>query len=288
MRPKNLKTKIFLDAGDPDETKEILNLLGFLDGQTTNPTLISKNPEAEEKIKKGKKFTEFEIYDFYKDIVTEILSVIPKGSISVEVYADLKTKADEMIEQARVMNSWIPNAWIKFPTTKQGLIAAEGAVKEGMRINMTLCFTQQQAAAVYSATKGTSKGSVYVSPFVGRLDDRGEDGMSLVANIIKMYRGGDGHVDVLTASVRNLEHLLYAIYLGSDIVTAPFNVLKEWADKGLEFREDNYKYNLDNLQKIPYKNLDLNKNWEDFNLFHELTQKGIQRFSNDWNMLVKE
>ena len=73
MRPKNLKTKIFLDSGDPTETKKILNLLGFLDGQTTNPTLIAKNPKVDERIKKGKKFTKKEIYDFYKKVIQEIL-----------------------------------------------------------------------------------------------------------------------------------------------------------------------------------------------------------------------
>ncbi len=98
------------------------------------------------------------------------------------------------------MFSWIPNAHVKFPTSREGLEAAGRAVKEGLRVNMTLCFTQEQAAAVYSATAGAKKGDVFISPFIGRLDDRGENGMDLIENIQKMYGTGDGHVEVLTAS----------------------------------------------------------------------------------------
>ena len=87
MKPKNLKTKLFLDSGDPEETKEALNLLGFLDGQTTNPSLISKNPIVIKRIESGKKFSREEIYAFYKDVVCEISSLIPQGSVSIEVYS---------------------------------------------------------------------------------------------------------------------------------------------------------------------------------------------------------
>jgi transaldolase len=96
MRPQNLKTKIFLDSGDPAETKEIINLLGFLDGQTTNPTLISKNPYAKERFERGEKFSKQEIYDFYRKVVTDIARLISNGSISIEVYACASTKAEEM------------------------------------------------------------------------------------------------------------------------------------------------------------------------------------------------
>jgi len=184
------------------------------------------------------------------------------------------------------MYSWISNARVKFPITKAGLTAATMAVEEEIRINMTLCFTQQQAAAVYSATKRAAKGSVYVSPFVGRLDDRGEDGMSLIANIIKMYKKGNGHVEVLTASVRNIDHLLYGIYLGSDIITAPFGVLKEWAEQGMLLPDSNYQYKT-NLKEILYKEIDLNKSLHNFDISHELTKAGIERFSNDWNILIE-
>ncbi len=113
---------------------------------------------------------------------------------------------------------------------------------------MTLCFSQAQAAAVYAATRGAKKGEVFVSPFIGRLDDRGENGMDLIANILKMYGKGDGHVEVLTASVRTLDHLLCAIKLGSDIITAPLAVLKEWKEKGLPMPKDDYPYDAEQPQ----------------------------------------
>ena len=171
MRPKNLQTKIFLDGGDPMETREIIDLLGFLDGQTTNPTLIAKNPEAKARLGRGEKFSEKEIYDFYRGVVQEISQMIPAGSVSIEVYADHSTSSEEMLAQGREFFKWIPNAHIKYPTTTEGLKAAEQSVKEGIRVNMTLCFSQAQAAAVYAATAGAKKGQVFISPFVGRLDD---------------------------------------------------------------------------------------------------------------------
>ena len=286
MKPKNLKTRIFLDGGDPGETREISNLMGFLDGQTTNPTLISKNPKARQRLERGEKFSKEEILNFYRNVVEEISTLIPQGSISVEVYADLSSSAEEMLRQGEEMFSWIPNAQIKFPTSKEGLKAAEQAIKKGMRINMTLCFSQEQAAAVYAATQGAKKGDVYVSPFIGRLDDRGENGMDLIAQIIKMYQKGDGHVEVLTASVRNIDHLLYALKLCSDIITAPFKVLKEWVERGVPIPGDDYVYNPKGLKPIPYKNVDLTKNWQEYDIHHELTDKGMEQFSADWNSLV--
>lgn len=287
-RPQNLTTKIFLDGGDPDETKEIINLLGFLDGQTTNPTLISKNPVIKKRIEAGARLSEEEIVKFYRDVVKEISKILPDGSVSIEVYADrCGTGADAMFKQGKEMSSWIPNAHIKYPITQEGLAAAWQSIKEGMRVNMTLCFTQEQAAAVYSATRGaqTQKGDVFVSPFVGRLDDRGENGMDLIKNVIAMYENGDGHVEVLTASVRNMNHLLYAIKLGSDIITAPFKILQEWGAKGLPMPGDDFVYHGLDLTSMPYKELDLSRDWRSFGIAHELTDKGIDRFAEDWNSL---
>jgi len=287
MRPKNLKTRIFLDGGDQVETREIINILGFLDGQTTNPSLISKNPEAKQRIEKGEKFTADEISSFYQSVVKEISGIIPQGSISIEVYADPSTKAEDMLKQGGQMFSWIPNAHIKFPTSKEGLTAAERAVKEGLRINMTLCFTQEQVAAVYVATCGAKRGDVFVSPFIGRLDDRGENGMDLIFNILRMYKKGNSHVELLTASVRNYDHHLYALKLGSDIITAPFKILKEWGEKGLPVPGDDYIYNSHGLRAIPYKDINLEKDWKDYDIRHELTVKGMEKFSADWNSLIK-
>ena len=303
MRPQNLKTRIFLDSGDPAETREAIKLLGFLDGQTTNPSLIAKNPET-----RGRKFTKQEILDFYKKVVREISGLIPEGSVSIEVYADFSTSSKDMLEQAREFNAWIsPHppeysplplprgeraierpralAHIKFPTTTEGLKAAEQAVKEGIRVNMTLVFSQAQAAAVYAATRGAKKGDVFLSPFVGRLDDRGENGMDLISNIIKMYKQGDNHVEVLTASVRSVDHLLQATKLGSDIATAPFKVLKEWADRGMII--NNHNYNSNRLKPIFYEETDIGKHWRDYDIRHELTDKGIEKFAADWNVLIR-
>ncbi|MGA2515606.1 MAG: transaldolase family protein [Thermodesulfobacteriota bacterium] len=287
MKRKDLKARIFLDGGDPDETRKAMGLLGFLDGQTTNPTLISKNPRARARLEKGEKFTREEIIDFYHETVKEISKLIPQGSVSVEVYSDLSTLAEPMLKQAKEMFSWIPNAHIKFPTSREGLKAAEQAVKSGFRVNLTLCFTQEQAAAVYAATRGAKKGDVFVSPFIGRLDDRGENGMDLISNILKMYQKGDGHVELLTASVRKADHLLYALKLGSDIITVPFNVLKEWGEKGMPMPKSDYVYDSGSLKAIPFKEIDLAKNWETYDIRHELTDKGMERFSADWNALIK-
>lgn len=293
MRPDNLKTKIFLDSGDPAETKQAIDLLGFLDGQTTNPSLVAKNPEAQERLARGEKFSAAEVLNFYEGVVKEVSGLIPDGSVSIEVYADKDTPAEEMLEQGEEFYTWIPNAHIKFPTTAEGLKAAELAVKDGLRANMTLVFSQEQAAAVYAATRSTgsgpaARGQVYLSPFVGRLDDRGENGMDLIANIIKMYGSGDGHVEVLTASVRSLEHFTRAIELGSDIITAPFKVIKEWkeAEMPMKYQESSSKNQ--ELKLIQYQEINLDHPWQNFNIQHELTDKGIEKFAADWNNLIQQ
>ncbi len=287
MRPKGLTTKIFLDGGDPEEAKEVLDLLGFLDGQTTNPTLISRNPQAKRRLERGERFSAQELLEFYRQVVSEISELIPQGSISVEVYADLSTAAEEMVSQARDLFTWIPNAHIKLPTSREGLRAAGEAIREGIRVNMTLCFTQEQAAAVYAATQGARRGDVFLSPFVGRLDDRGENGMDLIANILHMFRGGDGHVELLTASVRSFPHLMYTLKLKSDIVTAPFKILKEWAQKGLPLPDNSYLYPVGDLSQIPYRDVTLDRSWLSYDIGHDLTTTGMDKFSADWNNLMK-
>lgn len=287
MKPANLSTKIFLDSGDPKETATALELLGFLDGQTTNPSLIAKNPVAQERLKSGNFFSREEIDAFYKTVVAEISQLLPAGSVSVEVYADAHTTAEEMLIQARQMNPWIPNAHIKFPTNSAGLAAAEQAVKEGVRVNMTLVFTQSQAAAVHAATAGAAKGSVFLSPFVGRLDDKGINGMDLIKNIVRLYRQNGSHVEVLSASVRSLDHFLYSIALGCDIITAPFSILKTWAEKGMPIPDASFSYARTDLREIPLENLDLTAPWQSFNLSHDLLTSGIDKFAKDWNALMR-
>jgi transaldolase len=150
------------------------------------------------------------------------------AGVSIEVFADLDSRAEEMLAQGQEMFTWIPNAYVKYPCTHEGLRAAEMSVPKSSRVNMTLCFSQEQAAAVYAATRG-SKEPVYVSPFAGRLDDQGEDGMDLVRNIKKMYERSDRHVHVLAASIRTINHLLCSFLLGAELATVPSKVLQEWA-----------------------------------------------------------
>jgi len=286
MQHKNFSTKIFLDSGDPKETKQILSELGFLDGQTTNPTLISKNPEAQKRLSNGLKFSEDEVLTFYHGIVKNISEMIQDGSVSIEVYADKNTTARVMVKQGKKMFDWIHNAHIKLPITRAGLEAAEEMVKEGMRVNMTLCFSQSQAAAVHVATQGAQKGQVFVSPFIGRLDDIGEKGMSLIENILRLYSSGDGHVEVLTASVRSREHFLRSLQIGSDIITAPYAILSEWSKEGAPMPKNDFKYDPPNFTTISYQTLDLDQPWKSFDLYHPLTDKGLEQFAADWNALI--
>lgn len=287
MKPVNLKTKIFLDSGDPVETAKILEQLGFLDGQTTNPSLIAKSPDALKRLEAGLKFTQTEVLDFYKSVIEDVAKIIPDASLSIEVYADNKTTAEAMIEQAKIFSTWTPNAQIKFPITSAGLEAAATVVKLGMRVNMTLCFTQNQAAAVYAATAGAIKGQVYLSPFVGRLDDLGQNGMDLIKNIIKMYETGDGHVEVLAASVRNIDHFMYSLKLGADIITAPSKVLMEWKQLSLTEPKPDYNYNSGNLRPLDFENIAIDQDWRSYDLYHELTEKGLVKFAADWNSIIQ-
>jgi transaldolase len=219
------KTKILVDGGDPNETLRVKKLLGFVDGQTTNPSLIAKNPEIQQRIASGHSLTSQEEKDEYRKIVQAISPLVGDARVSIEVFADLDTSAEDMLAQGEEMFTWIPNAYIKYPCTHEGLKAAEMSVRRQIRVNMTLCFSQEQAAAVYAATKG-SKEPVYVSPFVGRLDDRGENGIDLVKNIKTMYKNGDGHVHVLAASIRHLDHLLASFILDVELETIPTKVIE--------------------------------------------------------------
>ena len=280
------KTKILVDGGDPNETLRIKSLIGFVDGQTTNPSLIAKNPEIQRLIASGHKLSSREEKEEYKKIVQSISPLVGDAGVSIEVFADLDTRAEEMLAQGEEMFSWIPNAYVKYPCTHEGLRAAQLSVQKSIRVNITLCFSQEQAAAVYAATKG-SKEPAYVSPFVGRLDDRGEDGMDLVRNIKRMYERGDGHVHVLAASIRNLNHLLCSFALGAELATVPSKVLEEWAVAGFPMPDRDFRYKGvdakgNSLNAIPYKELDLNLPWESFDIAHALTTKGIQKFVDDY------
>lgn len=284
-KPLGLKTKIFLDGGDPRETKEILSLLGFLDGQTTNPSLVAQNQIFQACKNNPNGCVNDDLWKAYYAIVKEISPLVSE-SVSIEVYADATTMAEEMIAKAMELNMWIPNAHIKLPITTEGLKAAEALIAKGVRVNLTLCFTEAQAAAVYAATKGAKPGDVYLSPFVGRLDDCGVNGMGFIKNVIKMFQEGDGHVSVLVASVRSFEHFMYTLAMGADIITAPAKILREWADAGMPVPDASFVYDAKNLIDPVYEAYDLEKDWENFTLSHDLTTKGIERFASDWNSLL--
>jgi len=291
MRANKPKTKILVDGGDPDETLRIKKLIGFVDGQTTNPSLIAKNPEVQQLLASGHRLTTQEQKDEYKRIVQKISPLVGDAGVSIEVFADLDTTAGQMLAQGQEMFSWIPNAYIKYPCTPEGLRAAHISVERGIRVNMTLCFSQEQAAAVYAATTG-AKEPVYVSPFIGRLDDRGDNGMDVVRNILKMYQAGDHHVHVLAASIRHLDHLLYSFALNAELATVPGKVLEAWAAQGTPLPDDSFVYNaVDSqgqpLRPIEYKELDLSAPWASFDLRHELTRKGIQKFVADYESTLR-
>jgi transaldolase len=292
MPAKRTKTKILVDGGDPAETSRIKDMLGFVDGQTTNPSLIAKNPEIRKLVASGRPLSRQEENEEYKRIVQRISPLVGDAGVSIEVFADLDTTAEQMLAQGKDMFTWIPNAYIKYPCTREGLRAAHMSVRDGIRVNLTLCFSQDQAAAVYGATKGTAA-PAYVSPFVGRLDDRGENGMDLIQNIRRMYEPGDGHVHILAASIRGLDHLSAAFAFGADLVTVPAKVLEEWAAKGFPFPGSDFSYKGKTpdgrpLKPLPYKSLNLDQSWENFDLAHELTAKGIRKFVEDYQSTLKK
>lgn len=286
MRPDGLHTGIFLDSGNPADTHAFINMLGFLDGQTTNPTLVAKNPDTARLLaQKGK--NQDSLLDLYKGFVRKISEQIPQGSVSIEVYADATTRADAMFDQAQRMYDWIPNAHIKFPTTAAGLECAQRSIAQGMRVNMTLCFSQAQAAAVYAATRGAKPGDVFISPFIGRLDGLGLNGLDLIRNITRLFAQGDGHVRVLAASVRSREHILSCLAAGCDLITAPAKALEEWHAQGMPVPGAEQRYEDPALSSIPFEEIDLSKDWQEYDIRHELTDKGLERFAADWNGLLQ-
>jgi transaldolase len=274
------KTKILVDGGDPQETQRVKELLGFVDGQTTNPSLIARNPHIRELIASGHKLSSKQEMEEYRTIVQAISPLVGDAGVSIEVFSDEKTTAKEMLGQGTEMFSWIPNAYIKYPCTEEGLRAAQISVSQGIRVNMTLCFSQQQAAAVYAATKGTTQ-PVYVSPFVGRLDDIGQNGMDIVKNIKRMFSASDGHVLVLAASIRSLDHLLYTFMLEAELATVPSKILEEWANNNFPTPDQQFEYKSTG-SPIPYEELDLEQPWDAFDIKHDLTRKGVEKFAADY------
>jgi len=203
--------KFFVDTADIKDIKE-LNDLGLLDGVTTNPSLI---------LKSGGKIAE----------VTKQICDIVKGPVSAEVTA---TEYSEMMQQAKVLAKIADNVCIKVPLTLDGLKACKTIRTEMNRlVNVTLCFSANQALLAAKA------GASFISPFVGRLDDIGLDGMELIQEIRQIYDNYDFQTEILVASARTVNHVKQAALIGADVVTAPPATLKALVkhpltDKGLE------------------------------------------------------
>jgi len=191
---------IFLDTAEIEQIKEA-SRLGVIDGVTTNPSLIAQAGTTD-----------------YEATIKEISSIIP-GPISTEVVVE---GVGPMLEQARQMAKWAPNVVIKVPITAEGLEVISTLAKENIKVNCTLCFSANQALLAARA------GAAYISPFVGRLDDIGQDGMQLVADIVEMYDYYDDiNTKVIAASIRHTAHCLQAAQTGADIATIPYKVLMQ-------------------------------------------------------------
>jgi len=212
--------KFFIDTGDVAEVKEAASM-GLLDGITTNPSLIAKS---------GRK---------YKDVVVEMCELV-NGPISAEV---LSTTYDEMMAEARAWHKVHKNIAVKLPLIPDGLKGVRTCSQEGIRTNVTLCFSANQALLAAKA------GANYISPFIGRLDDISETGMDLIEKIVQIYNNYDFSTEVLVASVRNPTHVVDAAMLGADVCTIPFAVLKQLVNHPLT--DVGLKKFVEDAKKIP-------------------------------------
>ena len=203
--------KFFIDTANLDEIREA-NELGLIDGVTTNPSLIAKEKDVD-----------------FKEHIAKICELV-KGDVSAEVTA-LDTQG--MLEQGRELAKIASNVVIKCPLTLDGLKATRIFKEEGTKVNVTLCFSAAQALLAAKA------GATYISPFIGRLDDIGQNGMQLIADIVQIYGNYGYTTEVLAASIRHPMHIVDAALLGADVATIPFKVIQQLAnhpltDKGLD------------------------------------------------------
>jgi transaldolase len=198
--------RIFLDTANISQIRQAVKL-GVISGVTTNPTLVSKEGLGD-----------------YKAVVKEICSIV-SGPVSAEVVVN---EAEAMLRQAREIATWADNVVVKIPSTTQGLEVISALAKENIKVNMTLCFTLNQALL------GALAGATYVSPFVGRLDDISCDGMALIKDIVDVYKKYDDlKTEVLAASIRHPQHCVAAAKAGAHIATIPFSVLLQMMEHPL-------------------------------------------------------
>lgn len=212
IRPSryNYTMKFFIDSANIEHIKEIASW-GILSGVTTNPSLVAKE---------GKDF---------KEVVKKICEIV-EGSISAEV---ISTDPDSMTKEGLELSSWHKNVTIKLPTIPNGLTACKALSLKNIKVNMTLCFSVNQA--LLCAASGAS----YVSPFVGRLDDINQDGISLIRDIAQVFSVHKIKTEILSASIRNPVHVMESAKAGAHIATIPYQIFKQMiqhplTDKGLE------------------------------------------------------
>ncbi|MBA7715469.1 Transaldolase [subsurface metagenome] len=213
--------KLFIDTANLDEIREISSW-GVLDGVTTNPTILSR-----EKMD-------------YRNLIDAILKLVD-GPISVEA---VNEKAEKIIEEARILSKISENIVVKIPITPEGLAATKVLSKEGVKVNMTLVFSVNQSILAAKA------GATYASPFLGRLDDIGSDGMTLLSDIVTVYQNYGFKTQIIAASIRSPQHVVDAALIGADVCTIPYKVFTQMVR-------------------------------------HPLTDKGIERFLNDWKKVKK-
>ena len=214
--------RLFLDTANIDHIRHGVEL-GVISGVTTNPSLISKEGKVN-----------------YQQLVQEICSIVFPGPVSSEV---LSQDAPGMIAEAREIAKWAENIVVKIPASLEGVKATSVLAKENIKVNFTLCFSLNQALL------GAAAGATFISPFVGRLDDIGEDGMKVVVDIAQFLRYYELSTQVIAASIRHPQHCVMAAKAGAHIATIPYRVL---------------------LQMIQ----------------HPLTDIGINRFIDDWRKVM--
>ena len=190
--------KLFIDTANINHIEEAASW-GVIEGVTTNPSLIAKE---------GRDFKEA------IDIITGLI----KGPVSAEV---TELTAEKMITQARELSKWADNIAVKIPMTEEGIKATSVVSKDGINVNMTLVFSANQALLAAKA------GAAYVSPFVGRLDDIGQDGMEVVREIIDIFKIYDIGTEVISASIRHPRHVVESALASADIATIPYKILKQ-------------------------------------------------------------
>jgi len=224
--------KLFIDTANLEEVREAAGW-GIIDGATTNPSLLAKSIKASTHQR-----VDAPMAERVKEIVAEICELVD-GPVSAEV---TRLKAEEMVEEARELSAIHENVVVKVPMTVEGIKAVRRLSSENIRTNVTLVFSATQALLAAKA------GASFVSPFVGRIDDRSGDGMGVVAQILQIFDNYGFATEVIVASVRHPRHVLEAALLGADIATVPFAVLEKLFE-------------------------------------HPLTDLGLERFLADWEAL---